>query len=53
VALMDDEPRRIRMGRVGRERVEQKLAWRHQEVAYLDVYRKLTGATPLARASRG
>lgn len=53
VALMDDEPRRIRMGRVGRERVEQKLAWRHQEVAYLDVYRKLTGAKPLARASRG
>jgi glycosyltransferase involved in cell wall biosynthesis len=53
VALMDDEPRRIRMGLVGRERVEQKLAWRHQEVAYLDVYRKLTGAKPLARASRG
>ncbi|HEY3954192.1 MAG TPA: glycosyltransferase family 4 protein [Streptosporangiaceae bacterium] len=53
VALMDDEPRRIRMGRVGRERVEQKLAWRYQEVAYLDVYRKLTGGKPLARASRG
>jgi glycosyltransferase involved in cell wall biosynthesis len=53
VALMDDEPRRIRMGQAGRERVEQKLAWRHQEVAYLDVYRKLTGAKPLARASRG
>jgi glycosyltransferase involved in cell wall biosynthesis len=50
VALMDDEPRRIQMGRVGRERVEQKLAWRYQEAAYLDVYRRLTGAKPMARA---
>jgi glycosyltransferase involved in cell wall biosynthesis len=53
VALMDDEPRRTRMGQLGRQRVEQKLAWSHQQVAYLDVYRKLTGAKPLARASRG
>ncbi len=50
VALMDDEPRRARMGRVGRERIEQKLAWSYQEAAYLDVYRRLTGAKPLARA---
>jgi glycosyltransferase involved in cell wall biosynthesis len=50
VALMDDEPRRIQMGRMGRERIEQKLAWRYQEAAYLDVYRRLTGAKPLARA---
>ena len=50
VALMDDAPRRARMGRVGRERIEQKLAWRYQEAAYLDVYRRLTGTKPLARA---
>ena len=43
VDLMDDEPRRARLGRVGRARVEQKLAWSHQERAYLDVYRRLLG----------
>jgi glycosyltransferase involved in cell wall biosynthesis len=41
--LMDDEPRRRRLGGIGRERVEQHLAWRHQARAYLDVYRQLTG----------
>jgi glycosyltransferase involved in cell wall biosynthesis len=45
VALMDDEPRRARLGKLGRVRVEQHLAWSHQRVAYLDVYRRLTGAT--------
>jgi glycosyltransferase involved in cell wall biosynthesis len=49
VALMDDEPRRRLMGRVGRERIEQKLAWSYQEEAYLGVYRRLTGAKPLVR----
>jgi len=43
VALMDDEPRRARLGKLGRVRVEQHLAWSHQRVAYLDVYRRLTG----------
>jgi glycosyltransferase involved in cell wall biosynthesis len=42
VALMDDEPRRSGMGRLGRDRVEQQLAWRHQQDAYLGVYRQLT-----------
>lgn len=41
VALMDDEPRRARLGKLGRARVEQELAWDHQERAYLDVYRRL------------
>jgi glycosyltransferase involved in cell wall biosynthesis len=40
-ALMDDEPRRARMGKLARERVERELAWRHQESAYLDVYQRL------------
>jgi glycosyltransferase involved in cell wall biosynthesis len=41
VSLMDDEPRRSRMGKIGRTRVEQELAWSHQEQAYLGVYRRL------------
>ena len=41
VALMDDEPRRSRMGRLGRARVEEELAWSHQEARYLSVYQKL------------
>jgi len=41
VELMDDEPRRSRLGRLGRARVEQELAWSHQQGAYLGVYRRL------------
>jgi glycosyltransferase involved in cell wall biosynthesis len=41
VALMDDEPRRAQLGKIGRVRVEQELAWSHQQRAYLDVYRQL------------
>jgi glycosyltransferase involved in cell wall biosynthesis len=43
VALMDDESRRSQMGKRGRVRVEQLLAWSHQQRAYLSVYRHLTG----------
>ena len=43
VTLMDDEPRRLQMGNLGRTRVEQELAWSHQEQAYLGVYRRLLG----------
>jgi len=41
VELMDDEPKRSLMGRLGRARVEDDLAWSHQQNAYLDVYREL------------
>ena len=44
VGLIDDEPRRALMGKLGRARVEQELAWSHQERAYLDVYGRLLGA---------
>jgi glycosyltransferase involved in cell wall biosynthesis len=44
VALMDDEPKRAELGKLGRERVEQELAWSHQERAYLGVYKRLLGA---------
>jgi glycosyltransferase involved in cell wall biosynthesis len=38
VDLMDDEARRAELGKLGRERVEQELAWKYQQRAYLDVY---------------
>jgi glycosyltransferase involved in cell wall biosynthesis len=41
VALMDDEPRRELMGKLARKRVEQELAWGHQESAYLGVYERV------------
>ena len=42
VGLMDDEAKRAELGKLGRERVEQELAWSHQRCAYLDVYERLT-----------
>jgi glycosyltransferase involved in cell wall biosynthesis len=41
VTLMDDEPRRTLMGKLGRERIEQELAWSYQESAYLGVYERV------------
>ena len=49
VALMDDEPRRAQLGKLGRARVEQELAWSHQRRAYLGVYRSLTGGRATTR----
>jgi glycosyltransferase involved in cell wall biosynthesis len=45
VSLVDDEPRRVKLGKIGRVRVEQELAWGHQEKAYLGVYAALSAAT--------
>jgi glycosyltransferase involved in cell wall biosynthesis len=45
VALIDDAPRRAELGKLGRARVEQDLAWSHQERAYLGVYERLTVGT--------
>ena len=42
VGLMDDEQARARLGKIGRARVEQELAWCHQERVYLAVYQRLT-----------
>jgi glycosyltransferase involved in cell wall biosynthesis len=50
VDLMDDEPRRARLGKLGRVRVEQELAWSHQERAYLGVYHAvISGSNAPAR----
>ena len=40
--LLDDEGKRALLGKLGRARVEQELAWCHQERAYLGVYQRLT-----------
>ena len=44
--LLDDPDRRVEMGRVGRSRVENQLAWRHQSTAYLGVYHDLLRRSP-------
>ena len=49
VDLIDDEPRRRTMGSAGRRRIEQKLAWSHQEPHYLSVYDRLLRREPDTR----
>jgi glycosyltransferase involved in cell wall biosynthesis len=46
VELVDDEPRRRSMGRAGRARIEQELAWEHQAPHYVGVYEKLAANSP-------
>jgi glycosyltransferase involved in cell wall biosynthesis len=45
IELVDDEPRRTLLGKRGRARVEQELAWSHQREAYLSLYRRLVPRT--------
>jgi len=53
VALVDDEPRRSRLGKLGRARVEQELAWSHQQRAYLGVYRSVTPGNDITGQAGG
>jgi glycosyltransferase involved in cell wall biosynthesis len=41
--LLDAPERRAEMGRLGRERVENALAWDHQTSQYVSVYERLVG----------
>jgi glycosyltransferase involved in cell wall biosynthesis len=41
--LLGDPVRRAQMGRTGRRRVEEHLAWDRQEEAYIGVYQRLLG----------
>jgi glycosyltransferase involved in cell wall biosynthesis len=41
VDLLDDDEARESMAQLGRRRIEQSLAWRHQERTFVDVYRRL------------
>ncbi len=50
VDLVDDPARCADMGRLGRERVEQQLAWGHQQHAYLGVFDELVGRPAAVRA---
>jgi glycosyltransferase involved in cell wall biosynthesis len=45
--LMDDEARRAQLGKIGRVRIEEELAWSYQRRAYLDIYRQLLGEVQL------
>jgi glycosyltransferase involved in cell wall biosynthesis len=49
VALMDDDSARVQMGKLGRTRVEQELAWSYQQRAYLGVYHDLTAVGQVRR----
>jgi glycosyltransferase involved in cell wall biosynthesis len=53
VSLMDDEPGRRLLGQFGRARVEQELAWKHQERNYLGVYQGLINGDTTADQARG
>jgi glycosyltransferase involved in cell wall biosynthesis len=44
--LLDDPERRAAMGAAGRERVENVLAWEHQERALLAAYSRALGMGP-------
>ena len=44
VDLIDDVEERARMGKLGRARVEEELAWPHQQRAYLGVYAGVAAA---------
>ena len=43
VSLLGDEQQRIRMGAVGRERVERELSWQHEAPRLLAAYEHLLG----------
>jgi glycosyltransferase involved in cell wall biosynthesis len=46
VSLVDDPARRTEMGRHGRARVVDHLAWEHQQEGYLRVFDELVGHVP-------
>jgi glycosyltransferase involved in cell wall biosynthesis len=54
VELLDDEPRRRWMGSLGRQQIEQELAWSHQRDGYVGVYDRLLGhVSPNCRPAHG
>jgi glycosyltransferase involved in cell wall biosynthesis len=53
VDLMDDEATRAQLAKIGRTRVEDELAWSHQERAYIGVYDRLTGRASASTAGTG
>ena len=49
VELIDNEDKRVLMGKLGRARAEDVLAWSHSERAYLGVYEGLTSGGSVSR----
>ena len=49
LCLLEDEPRRREMGRIGRERVLSALSWRHEAPKLICAYEKVFEAHPLRR----
>jgi glycosyltransferase involved in cell wall biosynthesis len=49
--LLEDAELRAALGRAGRRRVAEELAWDHQEGAYLDVFDRLLGRPAAATAA--
>jgi glycosyltransferase involved in cell wall biosynthesis len=52
-ALMDDPERREKMGQIGRQRVENELAWPYQAVNLLDAYKSIVAHRGQARRPSG
>jgi len=48
--LVDQPDLRAKMGRLGRERVEQHLAWTHQQKGYVAIFDELVGGSPAQTA---
>jgi glycosyltransferase involved in cell wall biosynthesis len=53
VDLIDDRDSRQQMGKLGRVRVEEELAWPHSARAYLSVYQRVAGPGGGNPAGRG
>jgi glycosyltransferase involved in cell wall biosynthesis len=51
--LIDDVDNRERMGKLGRVRVEEELAWPHSARVYLSVYQRVAGPPKGKRAGTG
>jgi glycosyltransferase involved in cell wall biosynthesis len=51
-SLLDDPPRRQRMGLIGRDRVTQSLAWEYSARSLAKAYSEGLGAVPIVRNQR-
>jgi glycosyltransferase involved in cell wall biosynthesis len=52
-ALMDDPERREKMGQIGRQRVENVLAWPYQAINLLDAYESIASRRGQVRSPNG
>jgi hypothetical protein len=51
VRIIVQNPPVPRLGKLGRARVEQELAWYYQERAHLGVYQRLTGGVKVLESA--